>query len=29
MNYKRFRSEAEYLYDELMKYLEEHPELKT
>jgi hypothetical protein len=26
---KRWMSEAEYLYDELMKYLEEHPELKT
>jgi hypothetical protein len=29
MNYRRFRSEAEYLYDELMEYVEEHPELKT
>jgi hypothetical protein len=29
MNYRRFRSEAEYLYNELMKYVEEHPELKT
>ena len=26
---KRWMSEAEYLYDELMKYIEEHPELKT
>ena len=29
MNYPRMLSEFEYLYDELMKYLEEHPELKT
>ncbi len=29
MNYRRFRSEAEYLYNELMKYVEEHPEPKT
>lgn len=29
MNYRRFRSEAEYLYNELRKYVEEHPELKT
>ena len=28
-NYPRALSEFEYLYDELMKYLEEHPELKT
>ncbi len=28
-NFKRWMSEAEYLYDELMKYIEEHPELKT
>jgi hypothetical protein len=25
----RWGSEVEYLYDELMKYHEEHPELKT
>jgi hypothetical protein len=29
MNYPRMLSEAEYLYYELMKYIEEHPELKT
>jgi len=29
MNFRRWMSEAEYLYDELMKYIEEHPELKT
>ena len=29
MNYPRMLSEFEYLYDELMKYIEEHPELKT
>ena len=29
MNSLRWMSEAEYLYDELMKYIEEHPELKT
>ncbi len=29
LNYPRFLSESEYLYDELMKYVEEHPELKT
>ena len=29
MNYPRQMSEFEYLYDELMKYIEEHPELKT
>jgi hypothetical protein len=29
MNYRRFRSEAQYLYDELMKYVKEHPELAT
>jgi hypothetical protein len=29
MDYRRYRSEAEYLYNELMKYIEEHPELKT
>ena len=29
MNSPRWMSEAEYLYDELMKYIEEHPELKT
>jgi hypothetical protein len=28
-NYPRFLSEFEYLYDELVKYLDEHPELKT
>ena len=28
-NYPRFVSETEYLYDELMKYIEEHPEIKT
>jgi hypothetical protein len=28
-NYPRMLSEFEYLYDELMKYIEEHPELKT
>jgi hypothetical protein len=28
-DYPRMLSEFEYLYDELMKYLEEHPELKT
>ena len=29
MKWPRFMSEAEYLYDELMKYVEEHPELAT
>ncbi len=29
MNYPRWLSEFEYLYDVLMKYIEEHPELKT
>lgn len=29
LNYPRMLSEFEYLYDELMKYIEEHPELKT
>ena len=29
MKFRRWMSEAEYLYDELMKYIEEHPELKT
>lgn len=29
LNSLRWMSEAEYLYDELMKYIEEHPELKT
>ena len=29
INMKRWMSEAEYLYDELMKYIDEHPELKT
>jgi len=28
-NKPRILSEAKYLYDELMKYLEKHPELKT
>ena len=28
-NYPRWLSEFEYLYDVLMKYIEEHPELKT
>jgi len=28
-NVPRTLSEVEYLYNELMKYLEEHPELKT
>jgi hypothetical protein len=28
-NYKRWLSEAEFLYNELMKYIEEHPELAT
>jgi hypothetical protein len=29
MGYPRWMSESEYLYNELMKYIEEHPELKT
>ena len=29
LHFPRFMSESEYLYDELMKYVEEHPELKT
>ena len=29
MNYPRFASEMEYLYKELMKYMEKHPELAT
>jgi len=29
MGQTRLGSETEYLYDELMKYLEKHPELKT
>ena len=29
MNFRRWMSEAEYLYDELMEYIEVHPELKT
>jgi hypothetical protein len=29
LNLPRWYSETEYLYNELMKYLEEHPELKT
>ena len=28
-NLPRWYSESEYLYNELMKYIEEHPELKT
>ena len=27
--FRRWMSEAEYLYNELMKYIEEHPELQT
>jgi hypothetical protein len=29
LNLPRWYSETEYLYNELMKYIEEHPELKT
>jgi len=29
MGFPRWMSETEYLYDELMRYLEKHPELKT
>lgn len=29
MGFRRFVSESEYLYNELMKYIEEHPELAT
>lgn len=29
MGWPRYLSESEYLYNELMKYIEEHPELKT
>lgn len=29
MSYRRFRSEAEYLYNELMTYVGEHLELET
>ena len=29
MNYPRWASETEYLYKELMKYQETHPEFKT
>ena len=29
MGYRRYRSEAEYLYNELMRYIEENPELAT
>jgi hypothetical protein len=29
MNFPRMLSESEYLYDELMKYIKEHPELAT
>jgi hypothetical protein len=28
-NYPRLASETEYLYDELIQYMQEHPELKT
>ena len=28
-SFTRWMSEAEYLYDELMKYIKEHPELAT
>ena len=28
-NLPRLHSETEYLYNELMKYIEEHPELRT
>jgi hypothetical protein len=28
-NWPRYVIETEYLYDELMKYIEEHPEIKT
>ena len=28
-NFKRWMSEAEFLYNELMRYIEEHPELST
>ena len=29
MGFPRWMSETEYLYGELMRYLEKHPELKT
>ena len=29
LGYERWMSETEYLYDELLKYLGEHPELST
>jgi hypothetical protein len=29
MGFVRWMSETEYLYDELMKYLDKHPELST
>jgi hypothetical protein len=29
LNYRRYASEWEYTYNELLKYMEEHPELKT
>jgi hypothetical protein len=29
MGYERWMSETEYLYNELLKYLDEHPELST
>jgi len=28
-NFKRWMSESEYLYNELMRYIEENPEFKT
>ena len=29
LSYSRWNSETEYLYNELMRYLEAHPELRT
>ena len=29
MGYMRWMSETEYLYDELLRYLDKHPELST
>jgi len=29
LNYRRYASEWEYTYNELLKYMEQHPELKT
>jgi hypothetical protein len=29
LGFVRWMSETEYLYDELLRYLEEHPELST